>query len=320
MNRTSIDAWAWRTKGQPAVIERALKAMFGHTGHPVRLQKKSSGWQGYQESARIVHGDKEVGLCAWGGAVQKGWAYVGMMGVGCDDIEDWDLAQQAAYETKGYEAKRIDICYDTFDRSVTFDSTLHAYRQGGFTTSGRPPKCEPMKPERPEDSAIIRIGSRKSDKYFRGYEKGKQVLGAQLVAALQKGEAPPMTWQNRDGQTADGPGVLEWFRCELELKAQSGPLPEDLIDKRDQYFAGAYPYLGQVLEDIEPHALIVPRVSQPSLELAVMLEHIRTQYGSGLFTALVCHHGDIGAVWERIVGHKHCQRLVDAGVLMVEHS
>lgn len=319
MNRTTVDAWAWRTKGQPAVIEKALQAMLGHTGYPVKLQKKGSGWQGYEESARIVHGDKDLGLCAWGGQSQKGWAYVGMMGGGCDDIRDWDLAQQAACDIGSYELKRADIALDTFDRSVTFDTTLEAYRRGGFTTSGRPPKCEPMKPERPEDSAIIRIGSRKSDKYFRGYEKGKQVLGAQLVADLQEGAGPPLTWQNHDGRTIDGPGLLDWFRQELELKAQTGPLPEDVIDKRDQYFAGAYPYLGQVLDGIEPHALIVPRISQPCLDLAVSLEHIRTQWGSTLFTALVCYHGDIGAVWERIVGAKHCQRLVDAGVLMVDH-
>jgi hypothetical protein len=51
-----------------------------------------------------------------------------------------------------------------------------------------------------------------------------------------------------------------------------------------------------------------------------MLEVLRTQYGNTLFTALAAHHGDIGAVWEKIVGTHHNQKLVDEGVLMVEHD
>jgi hypothetical protein len=51
-----------------------------------------------------------------------------------------------------------------------------------------------------------------------------------------------------------------------------------------------------------------------------MLEIIRAQYGSTLFTALVAHHGDIGAVWEKIIGTKHNQRLLEEGVLLVDHT
>jgi DNA relaxase NicK len=93
-----------------------------------------------------------------------------------------------------------------------------------------------------------------------------------------------------------------------------------VIDRRDQYFAGAYPYLGQVLTGVESEALVMRRERGPQLDLALALECIRTQYGSTLFTALTAHHGDIGAVWDRICGKKHNQRLVNAGVLQVDHS
>jgi len=36
-----------------------------------------------------------------------------------------------------------------------------------------------------------------------------------------------------------------------------------------------------------------------------MLEIMRAQYGNTLFTALVAYHGDIAAVWEKVVGRKH---------------
>jgi hypothetical protein len=58
----------------------------------------------------------------------------------------------------------------------------------------------------------------------------------------------------------------------------------------------------------------------PQLDLALSLETLRRQWGNTLFTALVAYHGDIGAVWEKVVGCKHNQRLVEAGVLMVDHE
>lgn len=58
----------------------------------------------------------------------------------------------------------------------------------------------------------------------------------------------------------------------------------------------------------------------PQLDLALALEQVRTQYGSTLFTALVAHHGDLGKVMSKIMGNKHNRRLVEAGVLMVDHE
>ena len=71
---------------------------------------------------------------------------------------------------------------------------------------------------------------------------------------------------------------------------------------------------------LEGEALVMPRERAPQLDLAVALETLRRQWGNTLFTALVAYHGDIGAVWEKCVGRKHNERLVEAGVLMVEHE
>jgi hypothetical protein len=43
------------------------------------------------------------------------------------------------------------------------------------------------------------------------------------------------------------------------------------------------------------------------------------QYGATLYTALHAYEGDIGAVWEKIVGKEHNKALLESGVLMVEH-
>jgi DNA relaxase NicK len=184
-----------------------------------------------------------------------------------------------------------------------------------------------MKPEREEDSAIIRIGNRSGNKFLRGYEKGKQLLGPAFTAALaseDERDLGDVCMTLMPHECADGVrrmvSMWDWWRLELELKPQTADLPEDIIDRRDQYFAGAYPYLGEVLKDVDPHALVMPRERGPQLDLALVLATIRKQYGSALFTAAHAYDGDIGAVWSKIVGAKHSERLVRAGVLMVDHA
>ena len=78
--------------------------------------------------------------------------------------------------------------------------------------------------------------------------------------------------------------VSDWWRDEVEFAGrQSSPL--DIVEQRDQYFAGAYPYLAKVLPTVEAQPLITRRERMPQLELAAMLETIRRQYGNSLFTA-----------------------------------
>lgn len=327
MNKTSVDWWAWRSRGGLEAHQKALQATFSDAPAPAMLKPRKGGYMGYEASAQILVGDLDVGLIAWGGENQKGWTYTSISGVGCSWVSDWDRAQDAAADCGEYEPRRVDIALDTFDGSSSFDKTLEAYRAGGFTTSGRPPKCEPMKPERSEDSAIIRIGNRASNKYLRGYEKGKQQMGPAIAAAIRK---DPESFEAADWVMMTMPMIIEdrlvgvsvwdWWRLELELKPQTAALPEDVIDRRDQYFAGAYPYLGTVLDGVEAEALVMRRERGPQLDLALALEAIKKQYGSTLFTACAAHHGDMGAVWDRIVGTKHNERLIRSGVLMVDHG
>lgn len=322
MNRTKIDfhAWRFREAVSPDRLHRALGAVFADAPEAPVISPRRHGWKGYEASADLRIGDMEVGLLAWGGEYQKGWAYAGLSGRGCDFVTDWDRAQEALESLPEYEAKRTDIALDTFDPALGFEPTLAAYRAGGFAPAGaggRPPKCEPMKPEREEDSAIIRVGNRERDKYYRGYEKGKQLYGAAcLTAGGVAGLALPVSM---DGETIVM-NMADWFRHELELKPKSAPLPSDLIDRRDQYFAGAYPYLGQVLKGVEPEILVMTRERGPQLDLALLLDVVHRQYGNTLFTALTAYHGDISAVWSKIVGRAHNERLLRAGVLLVEHE
>ena len=175
------------------------------------------------------------------------------------------------------------------------------------------------------------MGSRESAKFYRGYEKGMQILGPQLVAAQQKDPegfdlaAFLLRDEVRIDKSGDEPRLMtfqvsDWWRDEVEFKPVDSPLPLDIVEQRDQYFAGAYPYLAKVLPTVEAQPLITRRERMPQLELAAMLETIRRQYGNSLFTASAAYYGDIGAVWSKIVGKKHNKALVEAGVLLVDHD
>jgi phage replication initiation protein len=301
MQRTKVDWLAGRARVNPGALMPALVPVFGHFGQFVRIEQRSRGWMGYECSADLRVMDMTAGMVAWGGDHQRGWAHVSITGQGCDWVPDWDAAQDSLSSLDQWEPRRVDIALDTFKRETSHEDMLAAYRAGGFTTRGRPPKCQQIIGEDPADGRTIYVGSRTSDKFLRGYEKGLQLA--------------------RPGAThIDGVPVEDWYRVECEFKAKEGPLPQDIIDRRDQYLAGAYPYLQTLLADVEPEILVNLRERIPQLDLAAALEQVRTQYGRTLFTALVAYGGDFGAVWSKVVGTEHSLDLVRAGVLLVDHE
>jgi phage replication initiation protein len=279
-----------------------MAPMFGPEGQWLNVSLRGSGWMGYASSADLRLANMNAGMLAWGGEHQRGWVHVSLTGRGCDWVRDWDVAQDCLESLDAWEPRRVDIALDTFERESSHEAVLSAYRSGGFTTRGRPPKLMQVIGEDPSQGRTIYVGTRTSDKFLRCYEKGRQLAESQGITHI------------------DGVAVADWYRVELELKAKDCALPADIIDRRDQYLAGSYPYLQTLLADVQPEILVNTRVRAPQIDLADALAHIRTQYGRTLFTALTAYGGDIGAVWEKIVAREHNTDLLRAGVLLVEHS
>ena len=118
----------------------------------------------------------------------------------------------------------------------------------------------------------------------------------------------------------DGFKVEDIYRSELELKAKNTPIGWDVIERRDQYFAGAYPFCADVLPGVESDILQRRKDRAPQTDLAVALENCRIQFGPTLFTALMAYQGDMTAVWDKVIGSVHNQALLEAGVLLVDHE
>ena len=277
-----------------------------YPGHgTVQVKPRKRGWMGFEQSADICLHDMHVGLLAYGGENQRGWVNVNISGRGCEWVQDWEEAEHSAKSLPAFENRRIDLALDTVKREVTHDKVVEAYRAGLFTTSGRPPKMSQIMPEDPVDGRTIYIGTREQGKFLRGYEKGYELIK----------DLP----ERHHISQVNGHPVADIYRLELECKPKNGPLPIDLIERRDQYFSGAYPYLQQVLE-VEPEIFHQKREQALKRDMEAALAQIRHQYGSTLFTALAAHAGDVGAVWDKIVGYKHNEALLAKGVLLVDHD
>lgn len=341
MAKTHVDWFGFRAKDTPDVMVSALsEVMPKHLA--LTLAKRKTGWRSFEDSYDVwitdTRGDQEtecarVGMAMSGGDAVKGWSMFSLSGEGCGWVTDWGRAMDVCTDQLStFELKRVDVALDRFDGSH-WHEVDEAWKAGEFSPpgGGKKPKAKPIDSRRPEDGRTYYVGNRESAKFYRGYEKGLQLLGPQISAAQERDPEgfdfasmffrEDVRIENEDGEAKLVTFALrDWWRDEVEFKPVDNPLPLDLVEERDQYFAGAFPYLARVLPTADAHPLITRRERMPQLELAKLLETVRHQYGNSLFTALHAYHGDIGAVWSKIVGRKHSQALLAAGVLLVDHD
>lgn len=336
MQKTSIDWFAFRGKGSLDVFASAFEVgMPEHLG--VYLEPLGRGYRSFESSFDVWAFDRDkgpdpasrlrIGRAMTGGDLVKGWSLLSITGAGCSWVEDWSKVMDACQEkVASFELKRVDVALDRFDGSH-WEDVDEAWRAGEFSPpgGGKWPKVKVIDTRRDEDGRSYYVGSRDSAKFYRGYEKGLQMLGPELARAGSEDEVLSVLQTRKariseDRKSACLVKLADWWRDEVEFKPVNQPLPLDLVENRDGYFSGAYPYLAKVLPSVEAAPLITRRERMPQVDLAKALAQVRKQYGSTLYTALRAYHGDIGAVWDKVCGVSHSRALVDAGVLMVEHE
>lgn len=307
--KTTLDWFRFRAQAEPRDILQAMRPMFGTLADSLSFGEFGRGLQGYKHSVKITAHDLALGRMDYGGDSQRGWVRVDLPGSACAWVQDWGAVAEVE-RLPSAEPRRLDIALTTWAGEVSHDSVVQAHKVGRFTTRGRPPNLQTIEHSDPRRGRTCYIGDRKSEKFLRAYEKGFELAG--------KAKLPePM----REGIThIDGFKVEDIYRVELELKADSNPIPWDVVERRDQYFAGAYPFCADILPNIEPDILQRRPERAAQSDLAVALQNVRIQYGATLFTALKAYHGDIGAVWEKIVGDKDNRDLLEAGVLLADHE
>lgn len=301
--KTTIDWMTFRTQGEPMQALQALKPMFGTLGPDLRLKPLERGAMGFQQASNVTFADMPVARMDFGGESQRGWVRVTMPGKGCGWVQDWS-AMQSIEELPAAELRRLDIALTTWSGEVGHDMIVDAHTRGRFGTGGRNPDLQQITNSNPIAGRTCYVGKRTSDRFLRAYEKGFE-MNAKAGGNLTH---------------VDGHPIEDIYRTELELKAGNTDLPWSLIERRDEYFAGSYPFCAELLPGIDADVLQRRPEREPQTDLAVALENVRIQYGPTLYTALRAYRGDITAVWDKIIGREHNQNLLESGVLLVEHE
>jgi phage replication initiation protein len=301
--KTSIDWLRFRTQADPMEGLEALQGLYGELGGVVGLDDFRRGSDGFLTAATVNLSGMTLGRVDYGGESQRGWVRWNLTGKGCENVRDWDAIEAIEALPKA-EVRRLDIALTTWHGQVGHDDVVSGHAAGRFRTSGRPPAMQTIMSTDPRAGRTCSVGKRGSDKFFRGYEKGFELAAK---------------WPMGDLTHIDGCPVEGIYRCEVELQSESRPIPWETIERRDQYFAGAYPFCADVLPGVEADILSGRRERAPQFDLAAALANVRVQYGATLYTALAAYQGDMTAVWDLIVGDHHNQDLVAAGVLLVDH-
>lgn len=306
--KTTIDWLRFRTRTEPSEALQALRGMFGTLGPCLRLKPLQRGILGFEQASQIVAEDLVLGRMDYGGANQRGWVRVDVPGTGCEWVTAWQQVEEVE-DLPDAQLRRVDVALTTWRGEVTHERVIEAHKLGRFTLR-RPPVLQRIESSDPYAGRTCYIGRReRSDKFMRCYEKGWQMLGSF-----------PRSIDRANVTAIEGFPPKDIYRCEVEFKAVTTDIPWHLVERRDEYFAGAYPFCSEVLPGIEPDILQRRPERAAQTELALALENCRIQFGPTLFTALVAHRGDMTAVWDKVVGRDHNRALLEAGVLLVDHE
>jgi phage replication initiation protein len=309
-SKTTVDWLRFRAKAEPRDILETLRPLYGDCGFGIKLQSMDKGILGFKRAAQIIMGDMPMGRMDFGGESQRDWVRVDLTGKACEWVQDWNALSEVE-SLPAAEIRRLDIALTTWDGEVTHDRVVQAHTDGRFASTGRPPVLQQITSSDPRAGRTCYIGKREqSDKFGRCYEKGFEMAAKAVARHSALGYVTHI----------DDKQIENIYRCELELKAVTKDIPWEVVERRDQYFAGAYPFFGDILPNVEADILQRRPERAIQADLAMALENCRIQFGPTLFTAMMAYQGDITAVWDKVVGKTHNKSLLEAGVLLVDHE
>lgn len=244
---------------------------------PVTALDENKGLRGYRHSvtlfAHVGSKKQPMGFIAWGGEAQRGSCLVTLSGGGCSLIADWSPVRDLIESLQG-KVTRLDLAVDFLDGEYTVDDAIEFYKAGRFTLSGRPPCTSQAGDWLNERERTLYIGKAKNGKVCRVYEKGHQ-LG------------------NLESQ---------WVRYEVQFGSRDRVIPLDALTNRDQFFAGAYPVLGDLLDKAGER--IKTQRTEGETTMAHLISHMRSAYGKALHVAMELDGFEIESFVEevRVIG------------------
>lgn len=308
--KTTVDWLKFRTRSNPFAVCEALRPLFGTAGDLLTFKTGLKGLDGWTSAGELsMAGDIALGRIDYGGESQREWVRVNLTGTGCEWVQDWAAAESLVDILVEAEIQRIDIALTTFDGEVSDARVVQAYQDGKFTNCGRPPSMRSITDTTPRAGTTRYIGKRDQHKFLRCYEKGLELL-----------TKVPESWRLLVTEI-NGHAPESIYRVELELKNKDGKfIPWTVIGRRDDIFAGAYPFCAELLPGVPHWVLATMPTFEPKCALETALDHCRRAYGPTLRAALMAHDGDMEKVMQRVLSSEPSRALIEAGVLTCAHS
>lgn len=317
--KTTIDALKFRTLSDPSAILEAIRPAMGFVDSDlVTLTDHMPGKDGWTWRRNImIAGDALLATIDFGGESQRGVVRVNIPGASCGWIQDWSVIEKLPEVLEKASIMRLDIALTTYEGEVTHEMVIKAHDERQFGTGGRHPHRRVVTGSDPTAGRTVYIGSRKSAKYLRCYEKGWEIM-SKLSEPIRAFIVSHRGMIQVDGIGHHDPAKM--YRVEVEFKDEDDrPVPWEAIGQRDQYFAGAYPFCALLLPGVPERRIKgLPEVSA-KLELATALDHCRRSYGATIKAALLAFGGDKARVLDIITSDKPADHLIAAGVLLVDH-
>ena len=320
MRKTKIDWFKFRTQSTYAEVFREVRPAFYGGGDLLELGPEIAGRDGWEYRRQVMIADLPIAAIDYGGASQRGWTRFDMSGKGCVWVDDWSALEAVKNDLEACELRRLDICLDTFDGSVTHEMVLKAHEQGEFKRpeGGRNPKLKKVESSCETDGRTIYVGSRSSYRFIRCYEKGWEQVGKMGIPDSFIKPGLRVAFEGEMVKPED------YYRVEVEFKATDDMvIPWPAVTDSDSYFAGASPFCERLIGVAPKRAQAIPSELEPKAVLASQMEHARRAYG-GLFRTLLELYGNDqetkARLFDELSSDKPSDRLIREGVLTVNHS
>lgn len=254
--------------------ERTLKIwvnnILGFEMSPMR----GRGLHGYKDSMTLRANGVDVGFIGIGG--QGNTLYFQISGTGCKYL----FSHTTPFVMHHWLSKvfgiarlgRIDLAFDDFDENFDCDYAEKAYIDGWFRTSNRGPSPEANPNNKYTYDAdlnkvftqeMVCVGSRKSDVYWRIYNK-------KLEQCIKQDD-------------------FSWYRSEAELKRW----PVDALLNVAATFAGLCPFAGSLDLEKGVRTKTMSKAKEICLDVAARVRHVRRSAGKALGDILEAFEGDI---------------------------
>ena len=318
--KTTIDWRKFRSKLGPYELLDLVRPAFGTVGPMLELRTGSKARDGWTYGADIFLPDNPIAHIDYGGDSQRDWVRFDMPGSGCAWVQDWAAFEAFGVDRTECDIKRLDIAFTTADPTVVNDAmVVAAFEAGQFRCGGRPPAMKSLVSSDPCAGKTRYIGKRENHKFLRCYEKGWEMFKDLPDFAEFLRKPGVQVAVDHLGHV----NVQDLYRVELELKDVDKYIPWQAIGRRDEVFAGSYPFCAALLPDA-PHWVMQELPSfKPKAALLKALSNAFRAYGGTWKAAHIAMGGDDAALLRLARGmlaQEPSSRLVEAGVLTVDHE